>query len=176
MKKLFGLVLILLIIAAGIIFALNYFQLEKPMTDVLKNNSSNKGIKISVYYDNYINLSKIVISIKGISGQNSRADVFRVFLQFAEKMKDKKFTYVYFAFNRDKRFMIDGDYFQKLGKEYSFQNPAYTIRTFPENLKNPKGTSAYSSWTGGLIGVLNKQMEDFNDFHDKWYINDLLIK
>jgi len=146
------------------------------MTDVLKNDSSNENIKISVYYDNYINLSKLVISIKDISEKNIRADVFRVFLQFAEKMKEKKFKCVYFSFKGDKRFMIDGDYFQGIGKDHSFQNPVYTVRTFPENLKNPNGIKVYSSWTGGVLGVLNKQMEDFNDFHNKWYLNDLLTK
>ena len=45
--------------------------------------------------------------------------------------------------------------------------------TFPENLKTTSGLSAYSQWEGGMLGVLNRQLEDFNDFHDKWYLNDL---
>nr|MBC8489582.1 hypothetical protein [Bacteroidota bacterium] len=54
------------------------------------------------------------------------------------------------------------------------QNPVYTMRTFPENLKNPDKSQSYSEWTGGWLGVSQKQIEDFNDFHDKWYFNDLL--
>jgi len=34
---------------------------------------------------------------------------------------------------------------------------------------NPGGSRAYSGWIGGVLGVLEKQMEDFNDFHKKWY-------
>jgi hypothetical protein len=32
---------------------------------------------------------------------------------------------------------------------------------------------AYPEWTGGALGVLSKQMEDFSDVHDKWYLDDL---
>jgi hypothetical protein len=50
----------------------------------------------------------------------------------------------------------------------------YVIRTFPEKLTTPGGVSAFLTWEGGLLGVANKQMEDFNDFHDQWYMQDLL--
>ena len=33
---------------------------------------------------------------------------------------------------------------------------------------------AETQWSGGLLGVLNAQMEDFNKFHREWYI-DVLI-
>ena len=35
---------------------------------------------------------------------------------------------------------------------------------------------AYPEWTGGLLGVAGKQIEDFNDFHMKWYLEDLANK
>jgi hypothetical protein len=50
----------------------------------------------------------------------------------------------------------------------------YTVRTFPENLLTPKGSRAYSEWTGGWLGVLGKQTEDFTDFHKKWYLEDVM--
>jgi len=142
------------------------------MNEVIESDSRNKGIEISVYYGD--NQSILVYDLKTISNENSMADVFRVFLQLAEKVKSYKFDKIRLAFRKKAKFIIDGDYFQKLGAEYSFQNPVYTMRTFPVNLLNPDGSNAYSKWTGGLIGVLNKQMEDFNDFHKKWYLEDLL--
>ncbi len=76
--------------------------------------------------------------------------------------------------NRGKtKFKIDGDYFQTLGEEYSWQNPIYIVRTFSKNLKNPDGTRTYPKWTGGWLGVTKEQMEDFNDFHKKWYLEDI---
>ena len=47
------------------------------------------------------------------------------------------------------------------------------MRTFPENVYRPDGARAFDSWTGGVLGVLGKQMEDFNEFHKQWYIEDL---
>jgi hypothetical protein len=46
----------------------------------------------------------------------------------------------------------------------------YTIRTFSENVMNPDGTNAFPQWTGGMLGVLKEQMEDFDDFNKKWYL------
>ena len=47
------------------------------------------------------------------------------------------------------------------------------MRTFPENVYALDGAKAFPSWTGGLIGVTGKQMEDFAEFHKQWYIYDL---
>lgn len=47
------------------------------------------------------------------------------------------------------------------------------MRTFPEHVLDMQGQPVYSEWTGGLLGVLNKQMEDFNDFNKKWYLEEL---
>ena len=57
--------------------------------------------------------------------------------------------------------------------EYGIQNPVYTLRSLPQNVYNLDGTQAFSTWTGGLIGVVGKQMEDLSEFHKQWYINDL---
>ena len=100
--------------------------------------------------------------------------MFRVLLQFAESVKDYNFEIVELAFRGNTKFKLGGVYFKQLGEEYSWQNPIYTARTFPENLINPDGSQAYGQWTGGWLGVLNEQMSDFNDFHDKWYLDDLI--
>ena len=62
-----------------------------------------------------------------------------------------------------------------LGEEYGQQNPIYTVRTFPENLFLTDGTNAYGQWTGGMLGVLGKQMEDFADFNKKWFLENLAL-
>jgi hypothetical protein len=143
------------------------------MNDVIKNDTRNKGIEVSVHFENYVNPSILKYDLKSISGTNSMTDIFRVVLQFAQKVKSKKFDMVGLSFRGKMKFKIHGDYFLKLGEEYSYQNPVYTIRTFPENLMNPDGSRAYPEWSGGLFGVLAKQMEDFNDFHRRWYLEDI---
>ena len=81
---------------------------------------------------------------------------------------------VILAYKGKSKFSLDGAYFKKLGKEYEFQNPVYTTRTFPEHVMDINGNPIYDQWTGGILGVLNKQMEDFNDFCEKWYIDEVV--
>lgn len=171
MKKPIIVISSVLVLALAGIYALNFFQLQSRMNRVLKEDYRNSGIEVSVHYSMYVDPSTLVYDLKTVSGSNSPADVFRVLLQFAEEVKDKKFGTVQLCFRGTLKFQLDGDYFQTIGKEYSFQNPVYTMRTFPEYLKNPDGSRAYSEWTGGWLGVLKQQMEDFNDFHKKWYLS-----
>jgi len=167
--------LIIFISIPVFVYGWNYFSLQFPMNDVIEKDPRNKGVEVSVHYKTYINPSVLVYDLRAISGTNSKADVFRILLQFADKMKDRKFDKVELCYRGDTKFVIDGDYFQQLGREYGLQNPVYTMNHFPENLKLPDGTRAYETWTGGWLGVAARQMEDFNDFHDKWYMREVLM-
>ena len=173
-KKKIAIIVGILILASVVgIYCFNQFQLQSPMNDVLEMDYRNNEIEVSVHFGNYVNPSILVFDLKSVSTQKSMADVFRVFLQFAEAMKERKFDTIELSYRGKTKFKIDGNYFQTLGEEYSWQNPVYTMRTFSENLKNPDGTRAYPEWTGGLLGVTKEQMEYFNDFHMKWYLEDL---
>jgi len=144
------------------------------MNEVLRDDPRNQGLEVNVHYKNHVNSSVLVYDLRGLSGTNSKADVFRSLLQFASKLKDRKFEKVELAFRGDTRFVLNGVYFQELGRDYGTQNPVWTMNHFPENLRLPDGTRPYRTWTGGWLGVAGKQVEDFNDCHDKWYMSDLL--
>lgn len=148
-------------------------HLQKNVDQIIAEDYRNAGISVSAYYDSAFSESTIVFDLQAVSGGHSRLDVFRVFLDFCARTKDETCESVVLAFRGSKKFQIAGSYFRQLGAERDFQNPAYTIRTFPENVATMSGESAYSSWTGGALGVVQKQMEDFNDLHDKWYLDDL---
>jgi hypothetical protein len=47
------------------------------------------------------------------------------------------------------------------------------MRTLPENIHQLDGSAAYGTWTGGLLGVWGKQMEDLGKFSEDWYLRDL---
>lgn len=151
----------------------NWSNLQSPLEKVFSDDIRNHGVEVKAHYKGFVDSSVLVFDLQDVSGSSSRADVFRVFLQYADKMQDEYFDEVELAFRGETRFKIDGYYFRTLGREYGTQNVMYTIRTFPENLKLPYGTSAYSTWSGGVLGVLKEQIDDFNDFHDKWYMNEL---
>jgi len=146
-------------------------ELQSVMDKVVSNDR-NKGIKVSVSVSESGDSRILDYDLINISGNVSAADTFRVMLQFSEQIKEKNFDLVRLRFQGKEKFLLKGDYFQKLGREYSFQNPVYTVRTFTENVYNLDGSRAYPTWTGGMVGVVGKQMEDFNDFNRKWYLYD----
>jgi hypothetical protein len=154
------------------VFAANFVQLQAPLNSVMDDDSRNEGVDVRVHFGSYINPNVLVFDLRKISGDKSRLDVLRVLLQFADRLQDKEFNAVALAYRGETRFKLDGFFFQTVGREYSFQNPAYTLRTFPENVQRPDGSSAFGSWTGGLLGVLEKQMSDLNRFCDEWFFLD----
>lgn len=154
-------------------FLWNLFVLQIPVNRRIKSDSRNSGISIKVHYKYYINPKTLVFNIKEISGSNSAADVFRTFLTTSAELKDKKFGKVELASKGKIKFYIIGEYFNSIGSEYGDQNVVFTIRTFPKNVYFPSGDLAYSTWTGGLLGVMSKQMDDFNDLCKNWFLNDL---
>lgn len=151
----------------------NYASLQRPLKEVLSSDERNQGIEASVHYGNWVRPRVLTFNLLRLTGDNSRADVFRVFLQYAHKVRGRRFDVVELAFRGRTKFLLPGSAFGIMGEEYEWQNPLHTMRTFPEKLENPDGTRAFPEWTGGLLGVLAKQMEDFEEFHDRWYVSEL---
>lgn len=172
MKRLIFLLSVLGVLVA-VVSIFNYVTVGKPLSEVLESETRNSGINIRSHYKNYIQPSLLVIDVKMISGEKSAVDVFRVFLQYAEKLKGKSFDSVLLQSKGVTKFVISGDYFKELGAEYGEQNPVYTMRTFTEHVYSPDGIKAFSTWSGGLLGVLKEQMEDFGAFHKRWYVEDM---
>lgn len=174
MKKVVFISLLLLSVIVGGVFSFNYFTLVKPYDEMFKSDYRNQGVEASVYYQHYVNPNVLVFDMKNISNTNSMADVFRVFWSYSGTLKHKKFERVELAFRGKAKFYLKGDYFQSLGKSHNVENPIYVINHFSENVYNLNDSKAFATWTGGWLGVAQKQMEDFNNFHRKWYLNELL--
>lgn len=163
----------LVLSATGGIYLWNYVSLQQKMDQVIQSDPRNTGVKVVVHYKRYVVGTTLVYDLRDVSASKAPIDVFRVLLQFAAQMKDSSFKAVELAFRGKTKFILKGDYFKRIGEEYEIQNPVYTVRTFPENLYRVDGTQAFESWTGGVLGVIAKQMDDFNKFNAMWYSNDL---
>lgn len=173
MKKIvFWTVIIVSVVISGV-YLLSYLTLQQPVMKILDSDNRNSGIEIDLHYKSYVNPKTLVFNLKNVSNDKAAADVFRVLLQTSSALKDIDFETIELAFKGTSKFKLEGSYFKELGNEYEIQNPVYTMRTFPENVLDMKGQTVYSKWTGGLLGVFNKQMEDFNDFNKKWFIEEL---
>lgn len=172
MKKFLIPAVVILAVIGGI-QAYSHISLQSPLNKAISSDHRSDGIKASASYSTWVPGSTVVFNLTEVSGTNSPADVFRVFLQFAETQKEDDFKKVILSHKGKKKFMIEGSFFKILGEELGEQNPVYTIRTFPEHVFDLSGKQAFGSWTGGMLGVLDKQMEDFNEFNRQWFINGL---
>ncbi len=164
-----------LVFLAATVLLWNYLSVHRHLATVLDTDPRNKGISAFAHYDLFLQPNTLVFDLRSVSNTNSQADVFRVLLQFAATQKDKEYSTIELRYRGRTKFLLKGYYFRRLGLEYNTQNPVYTMRTLPENVYRPDGTTRFGTWTGGLIGVLGKQMEDFSEFHKQWYINDLAL-
>lgn len=168
------------VIAAGItavgllaVAGINHVSLNQPLQTALADDSRNAGIEAWGYHRYLVSPQVATFDLRDVSTRKSRLDVTRTLFQYAEQLKDRRFDRVILAFQGEDRFMIDGDYFQELGRTYAYQNPNYLLRTLPENIRTLDGQRAYSQWQGGMLGVMNRQLQDLNQFHDDWYLDDM---
>ena len=116
----------------------------------------------------------IVYDVWDLGPTASQAEVLGGFMRFADALKDREFREVRLAFRGQTKFILPGRNFAAMGDEFSYQNPVYTILTFPEKLTRPDGRPAFDSWSGGWIGVMSAQMDDVNELGRQWYLDDLL--
>jgi hypothetical protein len=165
--------LIILVLVVSSISIWNYFSLQKNADAIIKSDRRNEGISIFVHFDWFVNPNVIVLDIRDVKSDKSPMDVSRILLQLSEKLKRNNYKKVILSFKGRSKFMLEGAFFKDTGMEYGIQNPVYTLRRLPQNIYHLDGTKAFPTWTGGLIGVLGKQMEDLTELHKQWYINEL---
>jgi len=175
-KPLFFLLLLIVPLIVGLsIWMYNNVTADKPLQRVLASDPRNAPIKEHARYDGWFDVHTLVFDVDDVTGEASRMDVLRTFLEYAEAMKDRRFKTVILACRGNRKFQMDGAYFQQLGIEFSTQNPMYTIRTLPINVTAMDGSHPYEEYEGGIFAVLSKELEQFGDFSDRWYGKDLFL-
>ncbi|OEC97867.1 MULTISPECIES: hypothetical protein [unclassified Rhizobium] len=157
--------------AIAAVAVVNFFYVTWPAYAAKAGDPRNKDVAMVAHLRWGIDPTTVVIDLWNVSSTASMADVDRAMLDIAAALKDRSFTTVQLAYRGITKFQMSGSYFHQLGDERDWQNPLYTIRTMPSNLLDPNGISAFGTWTGGLLGVMGKQMEDHENMHRKWYLD-----
>jgi len=177
-KGVFAIIGVFAIVAGAIlaVFLYNQVKLQGPLDKVLAADDRNKNVNARAHFDHWIDSGTVVFNLSTVAGNSSQMDVFRVLLQFARSQKEQKYKQVILASYGENKFIVPGDYFQQLGAEYGSQNPVYTIRTFPHHVSNMSGEKPFPEYTGGILGVLGKEMDEFNDMNKQWFLNDYIAR
>ena len=162
-------VLLLVIVGGFGVWLYNNVVANKPLQQVLASDPRNVVVKEHAKFAGWLDLHTLVFDVDSVSGEATRLDVLRSFLQYAEAMKGHRVQKVILACRGVPKFKMDGSYFQQLGMEFSTQNPMYTTRTLPINVTAMDGSHPYVEYEGGVLGVFSKEMEQFGNFSDRWY-------
>lgn len=163
-KAALGIAVLIALVLGG-----NYLSASRHAFAVT-SQSVNRGISVWAYHAYLVNPSVLVIDIRDVDGNKSVADVLRVFFQIAEQFKDRQFSEVRLASRGNTKFLIRPEHFQTIGRTFATENPMYLLRTLPENIRRPDGRPAFETWTGGLLGVAGRQMEDLTKFAREWFV------
>lgn len=165
---------VILLLAVSAAVAANLFLVTLPSFERLSADPRNAKVTIVAHLRWGVDPSTLVVDLWNVDGEASMADVDRCLLDIAAALKDRDFAHVQLAYRTSARFQMTGIYFKKLGTERDWQNPVYTMRTMQENMQTPEGLPAFGQWTGGWLGVANKQLEDHHSLHRRWWLDDLL--
>src|SRR5882672_12152806 len=110
------------LLAVGAVFAAvvawNYFGAHRPMAERLAQDVRNEKVTLWAYHQYGLVPGALVIDLKGFSDDAAMVDIMRTVLHAADAHKDKRFERVVLAYKGTSKFMLDGDYYQTLGRAY----------------------------------------------------------
>lgn len=152
------------LIAAIVGYSANVFLLQEPMNQVLRENSAFSGMNVSAHYEYWVVPGVIVYDLQGVSVNQTPIDVHTAFLEFAKKLKTKRYSRVELSFKGHTKFSIDGASFHRLGEEYARKNFDFVLYRLPHLLHAEDGAKVPDSSASDRDALLQ--------FHRQWYGND----
>lgn len=157
------------LIAAIIGYTANVVLLQQPVNQVLRENAAFRGMEVSAHYQYYMVPGVVVYDLRSIGVRQTPIDVHTAFLEFAKKVRDKRYTRVELSYRGTTKFSIDGASFHKLGDEYAKRNFDYVLYTFP-SLFQHAGASSAATKPGA------SDRDALLQFHRQWYGDDRLTR
>ncbi len=156
------------LVAALIGYSANVFLLQEPMNQVLRENSAFQGMEVSAHYEYWIVPGVVVYDLRELSFRQTPIDVHTAFLEFAKKLRERRYRRIELSYRGTTKFEIDGSAFRRLGEEYAKRNFDYVLYTFPRLF--------HSSKSGRTLNVNGSNRDALLQFHRQWYGEDQLTK
>ena len=156
------------LVAALVGYSANLFLLQEPMNQVLKQNSAFSGMEVSAHYKYWIVPGVVVYDLDSIAVDQTPIDVHTAFLEFAKKLKDKRYSKVELSFKGHTKFSIDGASFRRLGDEYAKKNFDFVLYKLPHLLHAEDGAKVPDKTASDRDALLQ--------FHRQWYGNDTMTR
>ena len=156
------------LVAALIGYSANLFLLQEPVNDIIQENSAFHGMKVSAHYQYWVVPGVVVYDLQGLSFRQTPVDVHTAFLEFARKMKEKRYSRVDISYRGTTKFSVDGASFMQIGEQYAKKNFDYVLYEVPRLLRAAEGTQPIAKEADDRDALLQ--------FHRRWYGEDVLTK
>lgn len=156
------------LIAALIGYSANLLLLQEPVNDILRENAAFRGMEVSAHYQYWVIPGVVVYDLKSLSFRQTPIDVHTAFLEFAKKLKEKRYSRVDLSFQGQTKFTIDGDAFARLGEEYANRNFDFVLYRFARLFEPADGSAP--------IPTTESERDALLEFHRRWYGHDLLTR
>lgn len=156
------------LVAALIGYSANVLLLQQPVNDILRENAALRGMKVSAHYQYWVIPGVVVYDLEELSVRQTPIDVHTAFLEFAKKLKAKRYSRVDLSYRGTTKFSIDGASFARLGEEYAKRNFDYVLYSFPRLFKAADGTTPLDPASPDRDALL--------EFHRQWYGQDQLTR
>lgn len=170
MRKRLFVISAVVLLAAGAVGGINYCLVSDPVARELAADARNRVFDLDAHYEHYVDSSTLVLDLRD-TRKAAPIDLMRGVLQAARRLhsEGQDFKKVVLARRGVPVFVMDGDDFDRFGAQFAAgENPVFLVRTLPENLRRPNGEAAFSTWDGGWLGVVGKQLEDVNAMSEEW--------
>lgn len=155
------------LVAALIGYSANLLLLQEPVNQVLRENNAFNGMKVSAHYEYYVVPGVVVYDLRQISLRQTPMDVHTALLEFAKKVRDKRYSRVELSYKGITKFSIDGASFRRLGDEYANKNFDFVLYSFARLFRAEDGARQPNA-TSDRDALLQ--------FHKQWYGNDALTR
>lgn len=156
------------LVAALVGYSANLFLLQEPVNQVLKESSAFNGMEVSAHYQYFVVPGVVVYDLRQISMRQTPIDVHTALLEFAKKLKEKRYSRVELSYKGTTKFSIDGDSFRRIGNEYAKKNYDYVLYSFPKLLRPEDGSSKPSAGAS--------ERDALRQFHKQWYGDDAMTR
>jgi hypothetical protein len=110
----------------------------------------------------------VVYDLRELSFRQTPIDVHTAFLEFAKKLRERRYQRIELSYRGTAKFEIDGSSFRRLGEEYAKRNFDYVLYKFPRLF--------HSSKPGRALNMHGSDRDALLQFHREWYGNDQLTR
>ena len=155
------------LVAALIGYSANLFLLQQPVDEVIASNAAFQGMKVSAHYQYWVVPGVVVYDLQEMSFRQTPIDVHTALLEFAKKVKAKRYSRVDLSYRGATKFSIDGASFARLGDEYEKRNFEYALYEFPRMFRG-------QSKAEDAAAAANR--DALLQFHKQWYGDDPMTK